>query len=118
MMRPETVTARAEIPTPSVGANAEAATASGTAYDATVRTEDGTSTAMGLRVAHRVELRFHEAEDVPGRRFYVEVHRGGEVIACGYGDDEAEAILDLIWVLVPPDHPEYEELTEQPDDLL
>jgi hypothetical protein len=34
------------------------------------------------------------------------------------GAAEAGAILDLIWVLVQPDHPEYKELTEQPDDVL
>jgi hypothetical protein len=116
LARPETIAIRVGMP--SVEAQAEVATVSATAYEATVRAEDGKSSTMGLRVAHKVELRFHEAEDVPDRRFYVEVHRGGEVIACGYGNDEAEAILDLIWVLVPPDHPHYEELTEQPDDLL
>jgi hypothetical protein len=50
-------------------------------------------------------------------RFYVEVYRGDKANRMRLRDDEAEAILDLIWVLVAPDHPEYEELTEQPDDL-
>jgi hypothetical protein len=88
------------------------------AYDATVRTGEETSTTTGLPVAHTVELRFHEVKNVPDRRFYVEVHRGGEMIACGYGNDEADAILDLIYVLVPPTHRGYEQLTDQPDDLL
>jgi hypothetical protein len=64
-----------------------------------------------------VELRFSEVEDVSDR-FYVEVRRDDKVIACGYGDDEADAILEQISVLVPPEHPDYKELTEQPDDLL
>jgi hypothetical protein len=40
------------------------------------------------------------------------------MMACGYGDDEAEAIFDLIYTLVPPTHQQYEGLTDQPDDLL
>jgi hypothetical protein len=95
-----------------------AVTGTATAYDATIRTDEETPSTTGSRVSHSVELRFHEVENAPGRRFYVEVHRGGEMIACGYGDDEADAILELIGVLVPPTHRDYEQLTEQPDDLL
>ena len=43
---------------------------------------------------------------------FVEVVRGGDVIAQGMGDDLVDALLDVIAFMLPPDHEEYPGVTE------
>lgn len=61
----------------------------------------------GPATAHRATFNVSQP-DLEGF-FTVTVTNGeGKVITSGYGDDVADALLEMVLALLPPDHPDFD----------
>lgn len=63
------------------------------------------TTSVGYPVTHRCIVQIAPTGD--HGIIHAEVIRGGKVIADGMGDSVADALLDLIEYMLPPEDPEY-----------
>jgi len=88
---------------PDVRAEAQTAPGTGTAQDAEVRATSSEPITDHLVVAHRL-VTWTQLTGKPGAVWFVEVRdESGELIESGTGDNQDDALLEIIDAVRPPD---------------